>query len=151
MMNSKAVIKKKYDCSGIQQFIMPRSSGYSKGFTLIEILLVVVIIGILVAVVMPRFTGRTQEAQLSAAKNSIANVSLALDLYEVDNGIYPSSMQSLITKGSELNWRGPYLKKREIPVDPWGKEFVYTLKDNGYELKSAGPNGSLGDGDDVTN
>ena len=150
-MDNKIVVIKKCGYSGIWQFIMQRSSGYSRGFTLIEILLVVVIIGILVAVVMPRFTGRTQEAQLSAAKNSIANISLALDLYEVDNGIYPSSMQALITKGSELNWRGPYLKKAEIPVDPWGKEFVYTLKDNGYELKSAGPNGSIGDGDDVTN
>jgi len=150
-MNSKFAVIKKCGCSGIRQIIMQRSSGCSKGFTLIEILLVVVIIGILVAVVMPRFTGRTQEAQLSAAKNSVANISLALDLYEVDNGVYPSSLQALIAKGSELNWRGPYLKKAEIPIDPWGKEFVYTLKDNGYELKSAGPNGSIGDADDVTN
>ena len=150
-MNSKATVIKKCGYSDIRQIIMQNSSECSNGFTLIEILLVVVIIGILVAVVMPRFTGRTQEAQLSAAKSSIANISLALDLYEVDNGTYPSSLQSLITKGSELNWRGPYLKKGDIPVDPWKKEFVYTLKDNGYELKSAGPNSSIGDGDDVTN
>jgi len=120
-------------------------------FTLIEVLLVVVIIGILAAVVLPRMTGRGKEAQIAAAKASIENLSLALDMYEVDNGVYPSSLQSLITKGSELNWKGPYLKKGEIPLDPWGKEFVYSVKDNGYEIKSYGPNGADGGGDDITN
>ena len=122
-----------------------------EAFTLIEVLLVVVIIGILVAVVMPKLTGRVGQSQTAAAKASIENISLALDMYEVDNGSYPSSLQSLLTKGSELNWRGPYLKKGEIPLDPWGKEFSYSLKDNGYEIKSYGPNGSDGGGDDITN
>ena len=121
------------------------------GFTLIEVLLVVVIIGILVAVVMPKLAGRGKEAQIAAAKASIENISLALDIYEVDNGSYPQSLQSLITKGSELNWRGPYLKKGEIPLDPWGKEFSYSAKDNGYDIKSYGPNGADGGGDDITN
>ncbi len=120
------------------------------GFTLIEVLLVVVIIGILVAVVMPKLSGRTKEAEIAAARSGIANISLALDLYEVDNGSYPSSFQSLITKGSELNWHGPYLKSGEIPLDPWRNTFIYTLTDSGYEIKSLGPNGVEG-GDDITN
>lgn len=125
--------------------------GQKSGFTLIEMLLVVVIIGILAAVVLPKLTGRGKEASIAAAKASIENLSLALDMYEVDNGSYPSSLQSLITKGPELNWKGPYLKKGEIPVDPWGKEFVYGAKENGYEIRSYGPNGADGGGDDITN
>ena len=131
--------------------IKKHESQSRSGFTLIEVLLVVVIIGILAAVVVPRLSGRVGQSQVSAAKSSIASVSLALDLYETDNGNFPASLQSLITKGSEQNWRGPYLKKGEIPIDPWGHEFVYTLKDNGYEVRSAGPNGTSGDSDDITN
>ncbi len=121
------------------------------GFTLVEVLLVVVIIGILVAVVMPRLSGRGREAEISAARASIANISLALDMYEIDNGAYPPSLQALLTKTSEINWRGPYLRTDTLPVDPWGRQFNYSAKDNGFELRSAGPNGTMGDSDDVTN
>ncbi|MDO9540913.1 MAG: type II secretion system major pseudopilin GspG [Kiritimatiellia bacterium] len=128
-----------------------KEQSHQSGFTLIEVLLVVVIIGILAAVVLPRMTGRGKEAQIAATKASIENLSLALDMYEVDNGAYPAGLQSLLSKGSELNWRGPYLKKNELPLDPWGKEFLYSVKDNGYEIKSYGPNGTDGGGDDITN
>ena len=96
------------------------------GFTLIEILLVVVIIGILAAVAVPRLGGRVAQAQTSAAKASVGAIGTAIDLYETDNGKLPESLQNLITKGSEPNWNGPYLKKAETLKDPWGQEFQYT-------------------------
>ncbi len=121
------------------------------GFTLIEVMLVVVIIGILAAIILPNLGGKTKQAQVAATKASIAGISLAIDNYEVDNGYYPPSLQSLITKGSELHWNGPYLKKTVMPLDDWGKQFDYSAKENGYDLRSAGPNGVVGDADDLTN
>ncbi len=109
------------------------------GFTLIEVLLVVIIIGILAAVVVPKFAGRGKEAQINACKTSLANIATAINLYEVDNGYFPSSLQALVSKGNEANWKGPYLDK--VPTDPWGRDFVYSPKENGFDLKSLGPDG----------
>ena len=101
------------------------------GFTLIEIMLVVIIIGILVSLVAPRLAGRSEEARKQAARADIeGGVSLALDLYEVDNGAYPSKLDDLLNKPSNAsNWKGPYLKKG-LPKDPWGTDYVYKIQDN---------------------
>ncbi len=121
------------------------------GFTLIEVLLVVVIIGILVGVAMPRLSGRVLQSQISSTRSSINNIALATDLYEVDNGRYPESLQALITRGSEANWNGPYLREARIPQDAWGLEFRYARRDNGVEIRSAGPDGQFGTDDDIWN
>ena len=128
-----------------------REKGMSResGFTLIEIMLVVVIIGLLTAVALPRLGGRVGMSQVKAAESTVKNIRLAVNMYEVDNGKYPDSMQNLISKGSEINWQGPYLEKAEIPKDPWGNEYQYTKQGNGYTVASAGPDGSFGTGDDV--
>jgi len=124
------------------------------GFTLIEILLVVVIIGILAAVAIPRLGGRVGQAKQARAEADVNNIGMALRLYEVDNGNYPSSLQGLVTKsGNADNWRGPYLEKG-IPEDPWGNPYTYqypgTHNAHSYDLSSLGPDG-VSSGDDITN
>ena len=119
------------------------------GFTLIEILLVVVIIGILAAVAVPRLGGRVGQSQVAAARAGVGAISTAIDLYETDNGKLPESLQNLITKGSEPNWNGPYIRKAEGLKDPWGVEYQFTKQGNVYTVASAGPDGSFGSADDV--
>lgn len=131
-----------------------------KGFTLIEILVVVIIIGILAALVIPKYAGRTEQARIAAAKTQINTLfSSALDMYEADNGNYPSTEQGLQalrvqpnTEPVPKNWKGPYLQK-DVPVDPWGNSYVYTCpgthNPSGYDLYSLGPDGQEGTDDDI--
>jgi general secretion pathway protein G len=119
------------------------------GFTLIEILLVVVIIGILAAVAVPRLGGRVGQSQIAAARAGVGAISTAIALYETDNGKLPESLQNLITKGSEPNWNGPYIRKAEGRKDPWGVEPQFTKPGNVYTVAAAGPDGSFGSADDV--
>jgi general secretion pathway protein G len=127
------------------------------GFTLIELLLVMVILVVLAAVVVPKFTARGKQAQVTAATTDVTSLETALDAFEIDNGRYPSSeegLQALVNNPSGLpNWRGPYVKS--VPNDPWGQPYVYQLpgshNPNSYDLLSYGPDKQEGGVDDITN
>ena len=128
------------------------------GFTLVELLLVLVILGILAALVIPKFTGRTEQARVTAAITNISTLGTALDAFEVDTGSYPRGQdglqQLLVAPPDVTGWRGPYLKS-DIPLDPWGHPYAYEypgrVNTNGYDIVSMGPDGQAGTADDIAN
>ena len=129
-----------------------------KGFTLIEVILVMVIITILASVVVPKFTSRSKDARISAANADIANLEVALDAFEVDTGRYPTSDEGLYAlvepPTNIINWKGPYIK-RGVPNDPWGTPYDFEApgRNNtyGYDLFSYGPDLREGGDDDIDN
>ena len=134
-----------------------------KGFTLVEMLLVVAIITTLAAMVVPRLTGRSQEAKIAATTAAVgSNIAGALDLYEADNGQYPTTEQGLqallvepMAPPRPGHWRGPYIKKKGGLKDPWGNPYVYRspgMRNTGdYDLYSLGPSGAENASDMIAN
>ncbi len=126
-------------------------------YTMIEILLVVIIIGALASMVVPRLTGRSEKTRRAAAKAEIdANIATALKLYELDTGFLPATQPGLAVlwerPADAPNWNGPYLNKE--PVDPWGRAYKYVSpgvhRPHDYDLYSLGRDGTQS-ADDVTN
>jgi general secretion pathway protein G len=112
-----------------QQAALKRIEKRSKGFTLIEIMVVIIIIGVMGALVVPRLMSRPDEARVVAAKTDIAALMQALKLYRLDNQRYPSAdqgLQALVVQptgaGAPTNWK-KYIEK--MPIDPWGKAYQY--------------------------
>ena len=121
-----------------------------EGFTLVELLLVVAILGILATVVVVNFTGKQADAMIQATRGSIANIGVAIDMYEVDTGRLPPGLDALIKSAGEPNWNGPYIRGK-VPVDAWGIDFQYSSQNSkSYEVRSAGPDKTPGNEDDIT-
>ncbi len=127
------------------------------GFTLVEMLLVLVILATLAAIVYPKVTGRGEQARTTSTQTQISAFKTALDMFETDNGYYPkgrNGLQDLVQKPRDAtNWRGPYLES--IPKDPWGNEYIYDCpgkhNPNSFDVMSMGPDGRSGSDDDIGN
>ena len=123
------------------------------GFTLVELLVVMVILGLLVALVAPNYIGRVDKSKREAARAQIENFGAALDMFRLDVGRYPNSQEGLNAlrrrPSGVQRWDGPYLKK-DTPRDPWGNGYAYRSpgEREAYELISFGPDGVAGGGDD---
>jgi general secretion pathway protein G len=131
--------------------------GSLAGFTLIELMLVVIVIGVLSAMVVPRLVSRSQQAKITAAQSDVNSaIPLALDLFEMDSGHFPTQqegLQSLRTNPGGLpKWKGPYVKK--LPKDPWGNPYEYKSPGShnaDYDLYSKGPDEVESTDDDIGN
>jgi general secretion pathway protein G len=123
------------------------------GFTLIELLVVMVIIGLLAALVGPRFIRQEEKAKIKAAKAQIELLGTALDTFRLDVGRYPSTQEGLealrIKPGGLERWDGPYLKK-DLPLDPWGKAYAYKSpgEHGAFDIVSYGADGAAGGEED---
>lgn len=131
----------------------------NRGFTLLELLVVVAIIGLLAGFVAPRYFGQVGKSEVTTAKAQIDALEKALDQYRLDTGRYPSSelgLKALVDRpASEPKWNGPYLRKA-VPLDPWGKPYQYKSpgERGDFDLVSYGKDGQpggSGDGADISN
>lgn len=134
--------------------LKPLNRYHEKGFTLIEVLVVIFILSILAAIVAPKIIGRTDDARIAEARLQIKNFETALKLFKLDNGFYPSTeqgLEALITKPTTgripPNYReGGYLEQKKIPLDPWGNPYIYLCPGihGDYDIISYGADGKEG-------
>jgi general secretion pathway protein G len=138
---------------------MRRLLGDQRGFSLIELLVVIIILGLIAGLVGPRLFGRVGQSKQAAARAQIELFGSALDQYRLDVGAYPGSavgLQALVQNPNLASWNGPYLKKPMVPLDPWGRPYLYKCcpgDHNDYDLWTLGADGAPGgDGEnsDVT-
>lgn len=143
----------------MNKHIRMRASIDERGFTLIELMVVIVILGILAGLIIPRIMGRPDEARRAKAQLQIQSIETSLKLYRLDNGSYPTTeqgLQSLVEPPASgalaKNWRaGGYLEKGKLPKDPWDNDYVYLCPGvhGDFDLSSLGADGEAGgDGKD---
>jgi general secretion pathway protein G len=139
---------------------MTLSVGRRSGFTLLELVVVIIVLGLLAGIVAPQIIGRLSEAKSTTARTQIELLAVALDGYRLDNGSYPTTEQGLAALREKptrapipANWRGPYLRKT-VPMDPWGRPYLYRVpgerNPSAFDLESLGRDGKVGgEGEDA--
>jgi len=143
--------------NGVNRTTPPHRHRRQGGFTLLEILVVIAILGLLIGLVAPAALRQLGFARGSIAKQSIERLGAVLDLYKLDVGSYPTTdqgLQALAQRPQGLTvWNGPYLKGDTVPLDPWSRPYTYRSPSNrtghDYDLCSRGPNGPQGTADDT--
>jgi general secretion pathway protein G len=135
---------------------MGRARRQPAGFTLIEVLLVLVILVILGSIAVPMFAGIGEEANKNAAKAQVQLLESTIDTYKVISAQYPGSLEDLVVRPADVKaWAGPYIKENADLVDPWGNPYKYNNKGTksgvGYDVWSMGPDGQDGSADDIGN
>ena len=115
-----------------------------KGFSLIELLIVIIILGLLYSLVGPKMFGKADKARIQTAKVQIELIAAAIDTYRLDMGTFPKSLD-LLRASNDPRWDGPYLPK-DVPLDPWGNPYVYRFpgEHGPYDMISYGQDGKLG-------
>ena len=132
----------------------PPLAANRRGFTLLELVVVIIVLALLAALVVPQIFGRVSDARMTAARAQIALFATALDGYRLDNGAYPTTAQGLaalrerpVLPPVPANWKGPYLRQ-EVPLDPWGRAYLYespgTRNPGGFDIVSLGRDGRPG-------
>lgn len=130
----------------LRRHVMPY---HTRGFTLLELLVVLVVLGLLAGIVAPKYFSQLGRSEVKVAKTQIEGLGKALDIYRLETGHYPTTEQGLtaltIAPSDEPKWTGPYLHK-SVPQDPWGREYVYRSPgENGeFDLLSMGKDGQPG-------
>ena len=136
----------------------PRSDAHARGFTLLELLVVMVILGLLASYIGPKYFSQVGKSQVTVARSQMQALDKALELFRVDMGRVPTAeegLNALVTppaNGAD-RWHGPYLKQATVPLDPWGRAYLYRVPgpQSDYQLVSYGRSGTPGgSGEDAT-
>ncbi len=131
----------------------------NRAFTLVELLVVILILGVLAALIVPNILGRVEQAKITAARTDISTLGSALKTFQIDNDRYPTTeegLEALRTAPADApNWKRPYLE-RAVPLDPWQNAYEYSQPgpdgdEDSYLLKSYGPDKIADNEDDITN
>jgi len=143
------------------QLVLSNRAGLASGFTLLELLVVMTVIGLMASLVAPRYFAHVGRSQVKLARAQIEELDKALDTFRIDVGHHPTTeegLQGLVEQpNAEPNWAGPYLKKKDVPKDPWGRPYVYQqpgTHGSDFDLFSYGKDGrpgGTGEDADITN